>query len=170
MPASQTTARASSQRRALQLLRVLVDALTSSARAVEERTGVTNAQLFLLQTLAADGPLGIGELAARARTQSSTVSIVIGRLVRARLVRKSRGGEDGRRAIVTLTAAGRRLAARAPVAPTARVIAALDALDPREARGLVGGLEILVRGLEPSATAAPMLFEARRARRKAVPR
>ena len=42
---------------ALERVRTLVAALSHSARAVERRTGVTNAQLFLLQQLAEPPPV-----------------------------------------------------------------------------------------------------------------
>ena len=91
----------SSRVRALDGLRVIVGALTHSARAVEQHTGVTNAQLFLLQQIAGSAGLSVNDLAARARTQQSTVSIVIGRLVRAGYVRKGRDTADGRRVVRT---------------------------------------------------------------------
>ena len=139
MATSSAATKVRMQQRALLLLRALVDSLSSSARAVERRTGVTNAQLFLLHELAASGPLGIGELAVRARTQPSTVSIVVSRLARAGLLTKARGRDDARRAIVRITEAGRRLARHAPVPPTARLLDALDRLPAREAAGLARG-------------------------------
>src|ERR1039457_6003792 len=86
---------------ALERLRTLISALSHSARAVERRTGITNAQLFLLQQLAEADFLSVNALAARARTQQSTVSIVIARLVRAGLAAKRRSADDRRIAIVS---------------------------------------------------------------------
>jgi len=144
---------------ALGQLRALISGLSTSARAVERRTGVTNAQLFLLQQLATDGPHSLGELAARAQTTPSTVSIVVARLGRAGLVTKIRAAEDRRRAVVTLTAAGRRLIRRAPEAPTARLLAALERLTSGEARTLERGLAPLLHHLALSADNPPLLFE-----------
>ena len=51
----------------MECIRRLVNTLGQSARSVEQRTGVTNAQLFLLREIAnADGS-SINELAARAK-------------------------------------------------------------------------------------------------------
>ena len=115
----------------LSLLRALVANLSSSARAVERQTGITNAQLFLLQELASSGPSSLGDLAEMARTQPSTVSIVIGRLQKAGYVTRKPATDDRRRVVIALTAAGTRLVVRAPVAPPAlapvRVYAAADA-------------------------------------------
>src|ERR671935_128422 len=99
---------------ALQCIRALVGTLSRSARAVERRTGVTNAQLFVLQQLAAGEGLSINELAARALTGQNTVSTVVARLVERGLVRRKRAEDDARRAVVSLPPAGRRLLERAP--------------------------------------------------------
>lgn len=141
--------------------------LTASARAVERRTGVTNAQLFLLRELGAGRSLSVGELALRAKTQASTASIVVARLARAGLVTKQPALDDKRRTLVMLTAAGQRLLRAAPVPPTARLLTALDRLAAAEARALVQGLEPLVREMGFVAADPPMLFEERVARRRA---
>jgi DNA-binding MarR family transcriptional regulator len=145
---------------ALAVLRALVGILSSSARAVERRTGVTNAQLFLLQQIAASGPCSLGELAELAHTQPSTVSVVIGRLQRAGLVTRVRAVDDRRRAVIALTGSGNRLLRRAPKAPTARLLEAMRALDDRDARHLVHGLKPLLAALGASHSAPPMMFEA----------
>ena len=157
---------ANDRRRVLGLVRALVNGLTASARAVERRTGVTNAQLFLLRELATHGPLAVGALAVRARTQPSTASIVVARLVRAGLVSKVRSTEDRRRAVVRLTAKGRRVVHAAPTPPTSRLLQALDGLTERECAVLAGGLAPLVAHLGFAAEHAPMLFEGRAGERR----
>ena len=149
----------SSRVRALDGLRVVVGALTHSARAVEQHTGVTNAQLFLLQQIAGSAGLSVNDLAARARTQQSTVSIVIGRLVRAGYVRKGRDAADGRRVVLSLTAGGRRLLRGAPAAPIAALISALEKLRPRDALALADGVHALVRALGLAPQEGILLFE-----------
>lgn len=157
---------ADQRQRALMLVRALVNGLTSSARAVERRTGITNAQLFMLRELAGDGPLAIGDLAVRAKTQPSTASIVVGRLVRAGLVSKVRSADDRRRAVVTLTAKGRRVVRAAPTPPTSRLLRALDGLTERECSVLVSGLTPLVSDLGFAAEPSRMLFESRTGNRR----
>ena len=144
---------------ALALTRTLVDALSRSARTVERRTGVTNAQLFLLQEIAAHDELSVNALAVRARTTQGTVSAVLGRLVRAGFARKSRSATDGRVVMISLTTAGRRLLRGAPRTTVAHLIAAVDALSSRETHALKAGLCALVRALRLGTTDAPLLFE-----------
>jgi DNA-binding MarR family transcriptional regulator len=156
------TARARERARALALFRTVVGALTASARAVERHTKLTNAQAFLLQQLAGPDPLGINDLAARARTHHSTVSIVVARLARQRLVTVTRTRADARRVVVTLTAKGRTLIRRAPRPPAAAIIPAIDRLHARDVTALTRGLSALARAmhltmhLTPGATV--MLF------------
>jgi len=150
---------ASVRARALDHVRTLVSTLSHSARAVERSTGVTNAQLFLLQQLATADSLSVNDLAARARTQQSTVSIVLARLVRAGLAAKRRSRIDGRKAVISLTPKGRRLLAHAPAPPTSALLRAIEALSPRDARALAEGMNALVNALGIAPPKATMLFE-----------
>jgi DNA-binding MarR family transcriptional regulator len=144
---------------ALTLLRLLVDTLRRSARTVERRTGITNAQLFLLQRLREEGSLTVNELAERARTDHSTVSTVVRRLVKARLASKLRSEPDLRRVAVSITAKGRRLVRAAPAPPTAKVLRALERITDQDARALARGLRSLARALHLTPRHAAMLFE-----------
>ena len=145
--------------KALERVRALVSALSHSARAVEASTGVTNAQLFLLQQLADAESLSVNDLAARARTQQSTVSIVVGRLVRAGLATKRKSPDDGRMAIVSITPRGRRLITHAPAPATTALLRAIDELSDREARSLAEGVLALIGALDISPPEVTMLFE-----------
>jgi DNA-binding MarR family transcriptional regulator len=144
---------------ALNALRILVAALSQSARAVEAHTGVTNAQLFVLRQLATAPTLSVNDLAERTRTRQNTVSSVVGRLVRAGLVAKVRSAADARRAALSLTPRGRRILAKAPASPTETLITGFDALAPRQLQGLARGLTALVDALDLNVDDAPMLFE-----------
>ena len=152
-------AQGSAQRAALRDIRTIIAALGRSARAIEARTGITNAQIFLLQQLQEDDALSINDLAARARIGQSAVSIVVGHLVRRGLVRRRRSAMDGRRVLVSLTAAGRTLVRRAPEPPTARLLTALGGLEDRELRALSRGVNALARALGVAGETPVMLFE-----------
>ena len=153
------TRRSAVRARALDRLRTLISGLSHSARAVERSTGVTNAQLFLLQQLAGSDSLSVNDLAARARTQQSTASIVVARLVRAGLAAKRKSAADGRIAMISLTPKGRRLLVHAPVPPTIALLGAIEALTEREASALATGVDALVRALDLATPEVTLLFE-----------
>jgi MarR family transcriptional regulator, organic hydroperoxide resistance regulator len=149
----------------LQRLRALVGGMGQSARAIEERTGVTNAQLFLLQHLASGEGSSVRDLAAHAHTGQSAVSAIVGRLVARRLVRRARSPVDGRSVVLTLTESGRALVRRAPEPPTTRLLRALADLDARELSALVRGLAGLSRSMRLPEQSSAMLFESPARRR-----
>lgn len=153
----------------LAALRALVAALSGSARAIESRTGLTNAQLFLLRQIATKDAMSINELAERAHTRQNTVSAVVGGLEAVGMVRKSQSPFDRRKAAVTITPKGKRVLARAPRSPTEILITGLAALQQADARALAAGLAALVGTLELRTDDAPLLFEkqSRRPRERA---
>lgn len=154
--------------RALDHLRTLISALSHSARTVEQSTGITNAQLFLLQQLASADSLSVRDLATRARTQQSTASIVVARLVRAGFAAKRKSQTDGRIAMISLTRKGRRLLAHAPAPPIFALLRAIETLSVRDARALAHGMDALVSALELPPPKVTLLFEHSPARIKAV--
>jgi DNA-binding MarR family transcriptional regulator len=151
--------------RAVDCIRRLVNALGESARTVEQRTGITNAQLFLLRQLHREKELTINELAARALTQQSTVSLLVRRLEAAGLVTRARSPSDGRRVCVTLTARGKTTAARAPEPPIARMLRGLDTMRESDLEALIRGVGALLATMRVPAGAAAPLFENDTARR-----
>ena len=84
-------------------LRRLVHSMHAASRETERRLGVTGAQLFVLTQLRTTPSLSINALAERTMTHQSTVSVVVRRLVRRKLVRKVRATDDARRVELTLT-------------------------------------------------------------------
>jgi DNA-binding MarR family transcriptional regulator len=149
---------------ALNAFRAIVAALGRSARSVESRTGLTNGQLFLLRELADRDAMTVTALAERARARQNTVSTMLVRLVQAGLVRKARTQADARRAMLSLTPAGRRTLNRAPTPPTSTLLDAIHQLSDADARALAKGLGALARSLGVPVSGAPMLFEDQRSR------
>lgn len=145
--------------KALQAVRGLVSALSRTARLIEQRTGVTNAQLFLLQQIAGEDNLSVNELAARAMTHQSTASVVLSRLERRGLVLRVRSTVDARSVVLRLTPAGRRVLRRAPSPATSEIVDAIARLTPREVRMLRTGLSALSREAGFPVDDTPMLFQ-----------
>jgi DNA-binding MarR family transcriptional regulator len=78
-------------------------------------------------------------------------------LVDARLVSRGKSPEDSRRAVLTLTAAGKRLVARAPESAQSRLLHALESLPRRRVQALAEGLDHVARAL--GAGDAALFFE-----------
>ena len=148
-------------RGALDAFRSIVQALRSSSRDAERRVGLSAAQLFALQQLAAMPGASVNELAARTFTHQSSVSVVVQRLVARRLVVKSSAPEDRRRVRLTVTDAGRALLRRSPEPVQDRLIAGIAALKPLDRRALVVSLGAVADTLAVRNGVPPMLFEDR---------
>lgn len=140
-------------------LRRLVHALHSSSRETERKLGVTGAQLFVLAQLRATPSLSINDLAERTMTHQSTVSVVVRRLVRRKLVKKVRSAADGRRVELTLTPSGATLLRKAPEVMQVRLKRAIEALPAGERRALAIGLDHLNGALGASEAPVAMFFE-----------
>lgn len=79
--------------------------------------GLSPTQAQVLQALGHSGSMTLGELARELGLGSPTVSEAVSTLARKGLVRKARSSLDGRALVLSLTAAGRRQAARLALWP-----------------------------------------------------
>jgi DNA-binding MarR family transcriptional regulator len=157
---------------ALNALRRLVQALRLSGIEAERDTGLSGAQLFVLQQLAFAPAQSLNELAERTRTHQSSVSVVVARLVGRGLVSRRHSDEDARRLVLELTPAGRTLVARAPETAQAKLLRSLERLPARVLRTLHASLDRLADELGAPAGPPALFFEspneaAPRPRRKA---
>jgi DNA-binding MarR family transcriptional regulator len=140
-------------------LRRLVHSMHAASRETERRLGVTGAQLFVLTQLRTTPSLSINALAEQTMTHQSTVSVVVRRLVRRKLVKKVRAADDGRRVELTLTPAGMTLLRKAPEVMQVRLARAIESLQPEDRQGLERGLKHLANELGVKNIPAPMFFE-----------
>lgn len=139
--------------------RRIVQVLRSSSRSVEQRVGLSGAQLFVLKTLSVGRPLSLNELAARTRTHQSTVSVVVKRLVARKLVRRAVSSLDARRIVLSLTATGRATLERAPLAAQEDLIAGLQRMPLGDRRALARCMRHLVGAMGLDDQPAVMFFE-----------
>ncbi|HSP17407.1 MAG TPA: MarR family transcriptional regulator [Thermoanaerobaculia bacterium] len=140
--------------------RRIVQSLRSSHRAAGH-LNLTGAQLFVIHALHDAGrPLSVSELAARTRTDPSTVSVVVGRLVRKGLVQSVRSTKDNRRAELSLTKKGEMLQRKAPATVAQeKLLQALEELNERDAAVLERLLIGIVDVMGEADTPASMLFD-----------
>src|SRR4051812_39046142 len=128
---------------ALVALRRIVRSLRLADREAELACGLSAAQLFVLETLAAEPHISQSELASRTLTDQSSVSTVVAKLVARHLVSRTIAKDDRRRTQLALTAAGTQVLARAPKAPQAKMIASIRAMTAAKRSELVRALERL---------------------------
>jgi DNA-binding MarR family transcriptional regulator len=146
-------------RAVLDSVRRLVQMLRVSARAAERAVGISGAQMFVLERLAAaKEPLSVGELAERTLTHQSSVSVVVQKLERAGLVARSRSDTDGRRIELSITPKARAVLRRAPPAAQDRIIDAVNAMPPARRKQLAQLLSELAGTVGDDAP-PPMMFE-----------
>lgn len=141
-------------------VRRIVQALRSSHRAAGTMK-LTGAQLFVIATLSeSDEALSVGELARRTRTDQSTVSVVVSRLVEKGLVKRNTSSRDSRRVDLSLTPKGKAVQKRGPATvPQQKLSAALERLSPRDASTLARLLSSIVDEMGEADRPAVMLFE-----------
>jgi DNA-binding MarR family transcriptional regulator len=137
-------------------IRSIIQTLRIAGREAEQRLGISSAQLFILQALHESPELSINELAERTFTHQSSVSIVVARLVDAKLVTRKAARQDGRRVAVSLTAAGRAMLKRSPDAGQARLIRALSGMPRSELSSLADNLGALTEILDDQSDISPM--------------
>jgi len=150
----------------LDSIRRIVRALRLFDRQAERRFGLSGAQVFVLQKLGDGRAISINELAGRTHTHQSSVSVVVGKLVNRRLVRRSSCSKDARRVELSLTHRGRRLLRSAPPSAQDRLIASLTAVSKIRRRRLGELLTELIRktGIEREPPA--LFFEDQAPRRR----
>ena len=158
--AAGSAARPPDVRVALDAFRRIVQALRAG-RASEGRGAPGTAQLFALQQIAEHPDASINDIAALTCTHQSSVSVVIQRLVEQRLVAKVASTDDRRRQRLAVTAKGRRVLDRAPVAVQERLIAAISALSKDDRRALARSLNAIAAAVAPDGAAPhpPLFFE-----------
>jgi DNA-binding MarR family transcriptional regulator len=148
-------------------IRRIVHGLRESSRLAEREVGLSGAQLFVLHTLSDTPSISVNELAARTHTHQSSVSTVVSRLVERGLVKRSRSGHDRRRAVLSLSARGARLAGMAPDMPQERLVHAIASLSAARRRMLSTALGALAAAMQGDRRPATMFFEEPRERRRA---
>jgi DNA-binding MarR family transcriptional regulator len=149
----------SDSQRILDSIRRLVRMLRVSDRQAQAELGVSGAQLFVLTELGKTPALSLNELAARTRTDQSSVSVVVTRLVDAGLVTRERDERDARRLVLHLTRSGRALLQHAPPVAQERLLAVFDRLPDAERKRFADVFEEIVNNAGGDEGPAPMLFE-----------
>lgn len=140
-------------------LRKLVRAVRLSSSEVHAALGVSGSQLFVMRQLSERPSLSLGELAKLTHTDHSSVSVVVARLVRRRLVSRKTSTADKRRVELALSAQGKELLKGAPEVLQQRLVRSLKGFTPAQLRTLRGLLELVVRDIGFDPEPAEMFLE-----------
>ena len=147
---------------ALNAFRRILQAMRVASTDVQQRTGLSAAQLFVLHFLEDGRSLSINELSEFTMTDRSSVAEAVQRLAQRRLVKRAWSSEDRRRAAVTITALGRRALERAPEVPAVWLVNGIERLSEPELEALAHGLERLTIELGIEHEQPVMLFDVER--------
>lgn len=128
-------------------LQVVVGALVRRMRAVSPASAVNLSQVSILKRLDREGPHSVADLARHDQLTHQSITVSVAGLVQRRLVRRTPDPHDGRRKLLAITAAGRRLLAERRLAGHEILSDALAIrLNPTE-RGQVSRALTLLRRL-----------------------
>ena len=125
-------------------------AVTRMARRLRQEAGTDlgPSQVAALATIERHGPLSPSELAELERIKRPTATRILRHLEEARLVERVKDPEDGRGAILSITAAGRTHLRRLRARKTAYLATRLAKLDAEDRRTLERAAELLEGMLE----------------------
>ena len=137
----------------LQQFRVIYGSMRRHFREVEERCGLSGAQMWVLQEVERTPGLGVSELAARMGIHQSTCSLLVDKLVLRDCLERSRSREDQRRVGLYLATQGAAAIAALPGPAEGVLPEALGALPEVVLKTLYINLSELVCRLPGSDTA-----------------
>jgi DNA-binding MarR family transcriptional regulator len=146
-------------RRSMDAIRAVVRSLRLNTRAIEQKIGISLAQLYVLQQAAERPAESLNDLAERTATHQSSVSVVVRRLVDRGLVTRRSSTIDKRRVQIAVTPAGHALLKGAPRTIQLRLVTGMDALSPAERRQLADLLERWLTASGVSYSSPPMMGE-----------
>lgn len=146
-------------RRALHAIRRLVRALRIANGSAEKSTGLSAAQLFVLDQVAANPGASLGELATLTLTDRSSVAAVTEKLLARGLLERRRSSTDRRRVEIFPTTQGTETLRHAPHPPTRLILDGLESLDDDRLERIASGLESLVTAMGLVDEPNSMLFE-----------
>ena len=140
-------------------LRRIVRALELYSQDVRRSFGLTAPQLWALKTLERTGPLTAGELATELLVQQSSLSLLIRRLERRGLVRRTRLKDDRRFVRIELTDKAIPICRAAPAPTQGRLLHGLERMPRTRLARVRQSVEDLTQAMEAEDVEARFFFE-----------
>jgi len=138
----------------LRTFRLIFGSVRQHFRAVQDSCGISGSQLWILHEVNKTPGIGVSDLAARLSIHQSTGSLLVEKLVRAGLLRKTRSKSDQRRVGLQLSPRGQRCVKRAPGPPEGLLPEAIAGLSGAKARALLSSLQAVAAELDVQAEEA----------------
>ena len=133
--------------RLLRLLWQVHHGLQSASKRMERDLGVTGPQRLVVRLLSESPGMTAGALADLLHLDPGTMSGIVQRLLRDRLVRRAADPHDRRRFLLALTPQGQRVASRREGTVEERVTLAVRELGPEEMRAAQRAMQVLASKL-----------------------
>jgi len=128
---------------AITRLRTVICQLSRRLNVSTPTTGLSPSAISVLGSIAARGPLGVGEIADLEGLNATMVSRIVGKLDAAGLIDRAPDPHDRRAALLKVTTSGRRVLVRIRSERTRALIEAIERLEPAEAEMLMDALPTL---------------------------
>ena len=135
----------------MRLLWAVTHGLESTSKRMLAELGVTGPQRLVLRIVGQNPQISPGDLARVMHVHPSSLTGVLQRLADAKLLRRERDPDDGRRATLALSPLGRQINARRAGTVEAAVQRALSTVPPEKLRVVEEALKKLARELETDA-------------------
>jgi DNA-binding MarR family transcriptional regulator len=140
----------------LMQFRTIIRTVRNHYRQVQERCGVSGAQLWALAAVEAGKGIKVNDVARHLAIHQSTASNLLDKLEAMSMVERRRSDDDRRVVCVHITTVGRALLRRAPKPPQGVLPGALQALSGHEVRALRAHLDSLIRRMHIRVTSNGM--------------
>ncbi|MCG8392669.1 MAG: MarR family transcriptional regulator [Pseudomonadales bacterium] len=122
-------------------LRQIIRATDLYSRKLSKVSGLTSPQLLIMQAIAAQGEMTMGDLASEVSLSQATVTTILDRLEKRGLTERKRGETDKRRVYATLTPSGSSIIDQAPTPLQEEFIERFDSLEDWEQSLILSSLQ-----------------------------
>jgi len=139
-------------------IRKIIQSIAMNSRSLVKRVGLTGPQLMILQEVVHSAEISVGEVAKASSLSQGTVTGIVERLEKRKLVSRRRSDSDRRRVMVQATQAGKTLMQTAPPLMQEAFVERFGALQDWEQAMILSSLQRLVTIMDAKTIqAAPIL-------------
>jgi DNA-binding MarR family transcriptional regulator len=125
-------------------IRKIIQSIAMNSRSLVKRVGLTGPQLMILQEVVHSDEISVGEVAKAISLSQGTVTGIVERLEKRKLVSRRRSDSDRRRVLVQATEAGKALMQTAPPLMQEAFVERFSALQDWEQAMILSSLQRLV--------------------------